>query len=271
MDNRPVGVFDSGLGGLTAVRAIRRLIPSQDILYLGDTARVPYGGRGAAVITRYALEDMACLLRYDIKALVVACGTVSTVAMPALTARAPVPVLGVVEPSIERAVKATRNHTIGLIATAASVRSGTYHRQLATVSPQSTLVAQACPLFVPLVENGHFQKGDIVVEAIVAEYLAPLRAAGVDTLLLGCTHYPLLLDAIAAYMGDDVTLIDAGAALAEALVSTLTTSFLLPDPNRNGESRYLVTDSVPQFTELAALFLQNPTFGMVERVDIESV
>lgn len=265
-----VGVFDTGLGGLTTVKAIQRLMPFQDIIYLGDTARVPYGNRGNEVITRFALANARHLLNYNIQTLVIACGTVSTVALDALREISPVPVLGVVKPACVQAVAATKSKRIGLIATTATVSSKAYEREIAKLDSKIEVFGNSCPLFVPLVENGRFNKGDIVIETVAAEYLAPLKKADIDTLILGCTHYPLLMDVIADYMGGGVKLISAGEAVAGAYKE-------LYDSNENNESsktgitRYLVTDGEDKFEELAKMFLQNTTIGLVERVDIDEI
>ena len=166
MDTRPIGVFDSGLGGLTAVRELRQLLPSENIIYFGDTARVPYGGRSAEILLKYARQDVRFLRSHDIKAILVACGTVSTTALPQLRQESDIPILGVVEPACRRAAAVTRNRRVGLIATAASVRSGAYQRSLRQLDPDIAVTAKACPLFVPLVENGRFRRGDVVIETV---------------------------------------------------------------------------------------------------------
>jgi glutamate racemase len=262
----PVGVFDSGLGGLTAVRAIQKLMPEQDIIYLGDTARVPYGVRSPEVITKYALANAHLLFSRGIKALVVACGTVSATALDALKEISPVPVLGVVEPTCAAAVKATENGRVGLIGTAATVSSRAYERGIAALNDKIEVFSTACPLFVPLVENGRFKRGDTVAETVTAEYLQPLRQKKIDTLLLGCTHYPLLHEIIFDFMGD-VSLIDAGKSVAASLAEL----FPPEDRQKSGSVRYLVTDGVDTFSRHAEMFLQNPTKGLVERVDIEGI
>ena len=207
MDLRPIGVFDSGSGGLTAVREIRSILPSENIIYFGDTSRVPYGSRSAEILLHFAKQDVRFLRTFDIKALVVACGTVSTTALPQLQAEnGDLPMLGVVEPSCRRAAASTRNKRVGLIATA-----GAYERTIAGLDGDITVISKACPLFVPLVENGRFQPGDTVIETVAREYLEPLRDTGIDTLIMGCTHYPLLAEVIGGIMGPDVTLVDSGA------------------------------------------------------------
>ena len=262
MDTRPIGVFDSGLGGLTAVRELRQLLPSENIIYFGDTARVPYGGRSAEILLKYARQDVRFLRSHDIKAILVACGTVSTTALPQLRQESDIPILGVVEPACRRAAAVTRNRRVGLIATAASVRSGAYQRILQELDPDVAVTARACPLFVPLVENGRVHRGDIVIETVAAEYLAPLKEAGVDTLILGCTHYPLLEEVISDYMGPDVTLIDSGAEAA----NLASTQF---NPNDGpGGTRYYVSDDPAGFDRLAGLFLQEDVETNAGLVDI---
>lgn len=268
MDQRPIGVFDSGLGGLTALRELRRILPGEDLVYFGDTGRVPYGTKSRETILRYARQDVAFLRSFDPKAIVVACGTVSANALTELTAENDLPIFAVVSPAAQAAVAATRNKRVGLIGTSASIRSGAYEREMAALDPAVTVAAQACPLFVPLVENGRFRPGDKVAELVVEEYLAPVKAAGVDVLVLGCTHYPLLTDAIAAFMGPAVTLIDTGAVCADHAAKTLGERGLLAQRER-GSCRYFVSDSTQGFAHLASLFLGETVEGSVERVDIE--
>ena len=268
MDQRPIGVFDSGSGGLTAVREIRSILPSENIIYFGDTSRVPYGGRSPEILLHYARQDVHFLRSFDVKALLVACGTVSTNALPVLAAESDIPILGVVEPACAAAAAATRNKRVGLIATAASVRSGAYERTLAAMDGAITVYARACPLFVPLVENGRFRPGDTVIETVAREYLTPLRDTGIDTLILGCTHYPLLTEVIADVMGGDVTLIDSGASAARALRQTLSDKDLLAQ-RESGTLTLYASDQPQDFGALAAQFLRRPLEGAVLPVDIE--
>lgn len=268
MDNRPIGVFDSGLGGLTALRQLRRILPREELIYFGDTGRVPYGTKGRETILRYARQDVAFLRSFRPKAIVVACGTVSANALAELTAENDLPIFTVVAPAAQAAVAATRNKKVGLIGTSASIRSGAYEREMARLDSAVTVTARACPLFVPLVENGRFRPGDRVAELVVEEYLEPVKAAGVDTLVLGCTHYPLLAQAIGAYMGPDVTLIDTGAVCADHAARALGEKELLAGRER-GSCRYFVSDSTEDFAHLASLFLGEPMEGSVERVEIE--
>lgn len=267
MDRRPIGVFDSGVGGLTALRELRRILPGEDFVYFGDTGRVPYGSKGRETILRYARQDVAFLRSFDPKAIVVACGTVSANALDELTAENDLPIFGVVGPAAQAAVQATKNGKVGLIGTAASIRSGAYEREIAQLDPKVTVTARACPLFVPLVENGRFRPGDPMTELAVEEYLAPIKADGVDTLVLGCTHYPLLAEVIGAYMGKNVTLIDTGAVCAGAAMKALGEKELLTDRNQ-GAFRCFVSDAAQDFASLASIFLGESVEGNVERVEI---
>jgi glutamate racemase len=268
MDIRPIGVFDSGLGGLTALRELSRLLPHEELVYFGDTGRVPYGGRSRETIVKYARQDVAFLRTFDLKAIVIACGTVSTTAMSTIAAENPLPVLGVVEPAAEAAVAATKTGSIGLIGTRASIRTSAYETAIRSIRPDARILAAACPLLVPLVENGRHRPGDIVVETVTAEYLAPFREAGVDTLVLGCTHYPLLKEIISAYMGPQVTLIDTGAECARRMVRLLKETDALAPEEKSGNCHYYVSDSAEDFSELAAVFLGQSAVGSVAQIDI---
>lgn len=269
MDKRPIGVFDSGLGGLTAVRELKKLLPREHIVYFGDTGRVPYGGRSRETILKYARQDVAFLRTFDLKAVVIACGTVSATALEALASENSIPLLGVVEPAGLAAVAATRNQKVGLIGTQASIRSGAYEKVISRAAPSVRITAAPCPLLVPLVENGRFRPGDIVAETVTAEYLAPIRDAGVDTLVLGCTHYPLLKPLIAAYMGAGVALIDAGEQCARSTAELLRKSGALAPDSQCGACSYYVSDSVEGFSNLASIFLRQDVAADVRQIDID--
>ncbi|MBR5113803.1 MAG: glutamate racemase [Oscillospiraceae bacterium] len=268
MDNRAIGVFDSGLGGLTAVRRLREVLPREDIVYLGDTGRVPYGGRSRETIMQYAREDFAFLMGFDIKAIVVACGTVSTVALPEMAGDYALPVVGVVEPAAKKAAGLTKNGRIGLIATRASVASGAYEREIARIAPDKEVFSQACPLFVPLVENGRVAPGDVVIETVAREYLEPLREKNIDTLILGCTHYPIIRDVIAGIMGPGVALVDTGGEAAATVASMLRAGDALADRAGEGICRCCVTDSVESFNENAGRFLGGGVISETRRVSL---
>lgn len=265
MDNRAIGVFDSGLGGLTAVRRMHEIMPEESIIYFGDTGRVPYGTRGRDTIIKYTRQDVNFLMQYDLKAIVVACNTASAAALDTVRGECPVPVFGTVEPSCDKARSVTKNGRIGVIGTAATVRSGVFERSLCGAEPALHVRTLACPLFVPLVENGRVQRGDIVIETVVREYLQPMRDAGVDTLILGCTHYPLLRDVIADFMGGGVTLVDSGAEAANAVRRAVA-----PAAEGAGKTRYFVSDDPAGFSQLASLFLQEDVSGPAGLVDISA-
>lgn len=268
MDQRPVGVFDSGVGGLTAVRELRNLLPSENIIYFGDTSRVPYGGRSEEILLKYARQDVHFLRSFDIKAILVACGTVSTTCLPKLQRENDLPILGVVEPACRRAVELTKNKRVGLIATAASVRSGAYETSVAGMDPSVEVVAKACPLFVPLVENGRYKPGDVVIETVAREYLSSMQEAGVDTLILGCTHYPLLMEVIGQVMGPEVTLINAGAEAARSMRQALHSGGMLAE-GRTGDATLYASDQPSDFGTMARQFLQEELTKPVLPVDID--
>jgi glutamate racemase len=262
----PIGVFDSGVGGLTVLRALTARLPAEHTIYLGDTARVPYGTRSREVVTRYALLCARHLAARGIKMLVVACNTVSADSLPALAEALPIPVVGVIEPGAQAAAAAarTRGGTIAVLGTPATVASGAYQSALRRLAPLSSVVARACPLFVPLAEEG-WTEGE--VPRLVAErYLGSLRRAGADTVLLGCTHYPLLAGVIAEAMGPGPTLVDSAQATAEAVAELLRARGLA---RAGGEARHrtLCTDVPDRFHGMAERFLGRPV-GAVEAVDL---
>ena len=265
MDTRPIGVFDSGLGGLTAVRQLRRVLLGEDIIYFGDTGRVPYGSRGRDVIVQYARQDVNFVLA--------ACGTVSSTYPPEEAARLPVPYTGVVGATARAAVQATRNGKIGIIGTAATVRSGSYAAVIRDICPDAEIYARACPLFVPLVENGYVDAGNPVTRLVIAEYLQELRDKYVDTLILGCTHYPLIKRMIGDFMGDAVTLIDSGKVTAQATAAALDDLGLLNGRTTGGSAQFFVSDVPYEFARQARMFLGEYAGSgdvPVERIAIES-
>ena len=265
----PIGVFDSGLGGLTAVRELRRILPGEDIVYFGDTGRVPYGTRGVDVIVRYAKQDIAFLLEQNVKYVMAACGTVSSTLPEAYTRTLPVPYTGVVQSAAAAAVRATRTGLIGVIGTPATVKSGSYNAAIAALMPGARIVATACPLFVPLVENGRYERGDVVIETVAREYLEPIRGSGIDTLILGCTHYPLLMDLIGEIMGPEVTLIDTGEEAAWELKRTLKAKDLLSDCAQEGTTTLYASDQPEDFGSMAKHFLQEELTSPVLQVNID--
>ncbi len=264
---KPIGIFDSGLGGLTVARAIRAALPAEDLVYLGDTARVPYGTRSAETVVKYAIGCAERLLSYDIKLLVVACNTASGVALGELGSRLDIPVLGVIQPGAKAGAEATRSGRIGVLATAGTVHSGAYERAIHSENSGIRVFAQAAPLFVPLAEEG-WVTGE--VPRLAAErYLEPLVAVDVDTIVLGCTHYPLLNETIhdvaAELLGHDVVVVDSAEATAAALREMQSASKAAP--GASGELRILVTDLPAQFASSASRFLGKP----VEGLDIHAI
>lgn len=265
MDNRAIGVFDSGLGGLTAVKQLHRVMPDEHIIYFGDTGRVPYGSRSRRTILQYTRQDTAFLLSHELKAIVVACGTVSSVALGDVQQEVSIPMVGVVQPACQKAISLTRNRKIGVIGTKGTIRSGSYEARLHTLDPSVQTIARACPLFVPIVENGRFSRGDRIAELLVEEYLGDIRSFGADTLIMGCTHYPLLRDVIQDFMGDEVQLIDPGAEAAE-----YTKTFVEPCEAGDGRTEYYVSDDPDSFSQYASVFLGERREIRPELVDIAS-
>ena len=266
MNERAIGVFDSGLGGLTAVRQLRQLMPSEDIIYFGDTSRVPYGNRSRETILKYAQQDTRFLRQFDLKAIVIACGTVSSNCLQELQQENDIPIIGVVEPTVERAISLTRNKRVGLIATRASVSSGAYERVFRQLDDQVEVFSRACPLFVPLVEEGRCHIGDSVIETVTAEYLQELKDLQVDTLVLGCTHYPLLTDVISRFMGPDVHLVNAGAEAARAVHQLLQDTDACAQ-RESGSASYYTSDRADNFQRLASLFLGGD-IAVAQQIDI---
>ncbi len=259
MDTRPIGVFDSGLGGLTVVKELKKELPNENIIYFGDTGRVPYGSRGTDTIIRYVKQDISFLKTFDIKAIVVACGTASAVALPVIKDNYDLSILGVVEPTAAYAKAVTKNKKIGILGTNATISSGVYQRLLTGYE----IYTKACPLFVPLVENGYAEAE--AARLIAADYLSEMKENNVDTIILGCTHYPLLYKAISDIMGEGVTLINSGVPTAKELKRILaeTDSLNLS----GGKYQYYVSDMTEEFTALAETFLE--TKGTeIKKVDI---
>ena len=260
-ESRPIGVFDSGIGGLTVVKALRDLLPNENIFYLGDTARVPYGNKSAETVERYSLELASMLTRENAKVIVVACNTVSSVSIPKLRANVSVPVIGVIEPGAQAAIATTRNRHVGVIGTRATIRSGAYENALRALNVHVRVTSQACPLLVPLIEEGMLD--DKLTDQTIARYLDPMIAAGIDTLVLGCTHYPLLATAIGRALGKNVKLVDSAQNCAVAVRNLLDRQSLRADASANGRLQVALTDSADNFLNVArdALLL---TFGEIE-------
>ena len=268
MDHRPIGVFDSGLGGLTVVRELMSCLPNENIVYFGDTGRVPYGTRSPATIERYARQDCRLLLREDVKCIIAACGTVSSVAGSILNAL-PVPAMGVVEPTAQAAVRATKSGRIGVIGTSVTVSSGAFERAIHERMPQAQVFAEACPVLVSLVESGWIEPDNAATEAVVRTYLAPLMERQIDTLILGCTHFPLLSPILSKVLGEGVKLINSGAATAVACAERLAAREQLSDRNEKGNCRFFVSDRPQGFVTVAEMFLGRAVCESIEQVNPE--
>jgi len=253
MSRAAVGIFDSGIGGLTVAAAIRSLLPNESTVYIGDTARVPYGPKSPDTVRRYAREILDWLLQQDVKAIVVACNTVSAHALDDLRSRSPVPVIGVIEPGARAAAHATVNNHVGVIGTAGTIASGAYRLALQHIRPALRVVEAACPLFVPLVEEGWFDHD--ATRLVAEEYLRPLRGHGIDVLVLGCTHYPMLKPLLRQVMGPDVQLIDSAEATAAELARVLNEMGLSAASGTTPVQRWVATDDPARFAKVGAVFM----------------
>jgi glutamate racemase len=253
-DARPIGVFDSGVGGLTVFQALERALPHESLVYLGDTARVPYGTKSAETVVRYTLEAARFMLRQQVKMVVVACNTASSVALDAMERETRLPVLGVIAPGARRAVERSQTQRIGVIGTRATIASGAYKRAIQALAPEAEVLSQACPLFVPLAEEG-WTEGEIT-RRIAEKYLEPFKRADVDTLVLGCTHYPLLRGVIAQVMGAEVDLVDSAEAVAEEAARALAQE--TGAGAARGGHHFYVTDAPETFQVVAERFLGRP-------------
>ena len=266
--SKPIGIFDSGVGGLTVVKQVLDRLPSEAIVYFGDTARVPYGTKSAKAVQAFAVQDTEFLLRQGVKMVVVACHTASSVALDVLVGRFAVPILGVVEPGVDSALKSTRNRKIGVIGTRATIASRTYERQLAAKGAGVRVHSRACPLFVPFAEEGWLE-GEII-RKVAETYLQPFRESGIDTMILGCTHYPLLKTVIAQVLGDGVVLIDSATETARVIQSRLAELKLENTRNTIPEHRFTVSDIPDPFREVGERFL-GKKLGPIEQIDIEKI
>ncbi len=256
-DNRCIGVFDSGIGGLTVVRELRRRLPGEDIIYFGDTARVPYGIKSSETVARFARENCDFLARFDPKMIVVACNTASAAALTELEATFPIPVCGVVHPGAREAVLLSKGRTVAVIATEATINSDAYRRAMRHYDPNVRVVQRPCPLFVPIAEEGR-RPDDPIVLALAKDYLEPLVKLDPKVLVMGCTHYPLLRVAIEAIVGDDIKLVDSGEQTAKVVVDKLTAQGALADHATGGNLTCYVSDNPQRFREIGQRFLQQP-------------
>ena len=254
MKDRPIGVFDSGVGGLTCAKELLKLVPNENMIYLGDTARMPYGVNTKETLVGYTNDDVNFLQRRDVKLIVAACGTVSSNVPANLIKNLSVPFIDVISPTISAAVKATKNKRIGIIGTPATIKSGSFDQRLKMFDKDIEIVSQGCPQLVTLVQDGYIDEDNFVTNNVCREYLAPIKAFGVDTLILGCTHFPIISKIIQNIMGDDVTLIDAGYETAlevKKVLKTLNLERTLP----RDTVEYYVTSEPENFDQVANIFL----------------
>ncbi len=263
MPESPIGIFDSGVGGLTVLKAIKKILPHENLIYFGDTARVPYGNRSPNTIIKYSVENARLLQKFNIKTLVVACNTSSSYALEILKEEFPFPVIGVVKPGAKLAVESSKSKRIGVIGTEATIKSGAYRKAILSLEPFATVFEKACPLFVPLIEEGWLS--DKITELVAEKYLKELTEKEIDTLVLGCTHYPLIKDTIKKILKDNVTLIDSAMAVAEEVKRKL------PHRKKNksqGVVRILVSDKTPRFERIAKMIMGEDT--LIEEVSLDS-
>lgn len=253
-DPRPIGIFDSGVGGLTVVSRVREILPREDIIYFGDTARVPYGTKSRETVTRFSVENVEFLMRHDVKLIIVACNTASSLSLGFLKRCFKVPILGVIEPGAKAAARYTRTNCIGVIGTNATISSGAYEKAISKLRARNRVFSQSCPLFVPLVEEGWLDTK--VTLDIARAYLKGLKVKKVDTLILGCTHYPLLKCVIGKVMGKDTLLVDSAEEVAREAKTILEANGLLNNHRTGGREKFFVSDEPSRFVRIGERFLE---------------
>jgi glutamate racemase len=268
MDNRPIGVFDSGLGGLTVLKEIARLMPQESIVYFGDSGRSPYGTKSKDTIIKYTFQDVRFLLNQDIKMIVIACNTASAFSYEAVKNSFDIPVVEVIHPGATAGVRETKNKKIGIIGTTATVNSGAYEKAINKIDNTIEVYSKACPLFVPLVEEGEYWWENDISYRIAEQYLAPLKSKGIDTLVLGCTHYPLLHNTISKVMGEDVRLVSSAQEVAKVVKQIVEHSDIARDELLSPVFRYYTSDNVEKFEPLCSSILSKKITS-AEKVDIE--
>ena len=267
MNRQPIGVFDSGLGGLTTVKELSNILPNEDIIYFGDTGRVPYGTRSDETIIKYVRQDMKFLETHNVKMIIAACGTASSVALKHLKNEFNIPVTGVLSPACRAATLASKNKRIAVLATPGTVNSGEYGKRIRAIDKNAVVFEKACPMFVPLVENGYIDHE--VTRIIASEYIMPLLNDEIDTMILGCTHYPLLTKVISEITENKINLINSGLETAKYAKSLLESADMLTDKSTSGNSEYYVSDNVERFSYLGGMFLQRTINSGVKKIDIE--
>ena len=264
-DTRPIGVFDSGIGGLTVAKELIKSLPGEDIIYLGDTARVPYGSKSERTVIAYSQSNAEFLISKGIKLLVVACNTASSVSIPSLRSKYDIPVIGVIEPGAKKAVSVTKTGKVGVIGTPSTINSSAYTKAIHNLNPEAEVFTKACPLFVPLADEGRTD-GEIV-ERIAEDYLSEIKKSGIDVLVLGCTHYPLLKNTLQKVMGENITLVDSAEETASQIRSVLANLNLLNGNNSKSEREFYLTDVSDTFISVAGRFL-GEKIDKIEMVDI---
>ncbi|WP_077369436.1 glutamate racemase [Anaerosalibacter sp. Marseille-P3206] len=268
MDNRPIGVFDSGIGGLTVLNEIMELLPGEDVVYFGDTARIPYGTRSKETVIKYAFQCIRFLLKKDIKAIVVACNTASALTLKEAQANFQIPIIGVIEPGADAAISSTKNNKVGVIGTTGTVNSEAYQRRIRRLLPSSEVIGVSCPLFVPIVEEG-WEDTDIAF--LTAEkYLQELKEHNIDTLVMGCTHYPILRYTIGKVMGESVNLINPAFETAKATMVLLEEKGLKTDKIDGGKYEFYVSDDPEKFRRIGGNILRKE-ISTIEQVNIEQL
>lgn len=268
MDNRPIGIFDSGLGGLTVLKEIMKLMPEESMVYFGDSGRTPYGTKSKETVIKYTLQNIRFLMNQDIKMIVIACNTVSAYSLEVVRNNFDIPIIEVIRPGAIAGIKNTKNKKIGVIGTTATINSRAYEKAISSIDNSIKVISKACPLFVPLVEEGPKWWEHDITYRIALEYLSPLKQADIDTLVLGCTHYPLLQKIISRVMGDEVKLVSSALEVAKVTKYIIEENNIARDPNIGSVYRYYTSDSVDKFEPLCSAIL-NRKITCAERADIE--
>jgi len=267
-NTKPIGIFDSGIGGLTVAKRLSQTLPNENIIYFGDTARVPYGSKSNSTVIEYSIQDTNFLISKDVKAIVVACNTASSVAIPELKKQFDIPIIGMIEPGAVMAIEKSTNKRIGVIGTRATISNKAYSGEINSIDPTVVVYEKACPLFVPLAEEGWIDH--TATYKIAEEYLQELKDLEIDTLVLGCTHYPILHNVIQEFIGNNVTLIDSGVAAARVVKDEIKNTDLENASDEEGVSEFYVSDIPTTFKKIAELFLGRP-IPDIKKVNLETL
>lgn len=265
MKNRPIGIFDSGLGGLTVFKEIKKLLPAEDIVYFGDTARVPYGTKSRQTVIKFSVQNADFLVSLNVKMIIVACNTSSSFSLPVLKKRYKIPVIGVIEPGARKAAGVTKKMKVGVIGTKATVSSNVYEKEIKKINPKIKIISASCPLFVPLVEEGWLKED--VTKKIARQYLNSLKKENIDTIVLGCTHYPLLKSTIRGVLGGDVRLIDSATQTAMAVKKIINEKNIYNQRKGRGKYRFYVSDEPELFRKVGSGFLGS-RIACIKKVDV---